>query len=88
MRGMPGITEIRSLSRFGLSSVWIYFEEKYDIYFARSLVIERLPAARETDSQGLRLARDGRRYPTALGEISTSSKWSIRIGARWSCARS
>ena len=56
MRGMPGITEIRSLSRFGLSSVWIYFEEKYDIYFARRLVMERLPAARGNDSQGLRLA--------------------------------
>ena len=47
MRGLPGITAIRSISRFGLSSVSIYFEEKYDIYFARRLVMERLPAARE-----------------------------------------
>src|ERR1700752_18720 len=27
MRGIPGISEIRSVSRFGLSAVWIYFEE-------------------------------------------------------------
>src|ERR1700681_4032026 len=27
MRGLPGITEIRSISRFGLSSVQVYFNE-------------------------------------------------------------
>ena len=43
MRGLPGITEIRSVSSFGLSSVWVYFIEKDDIYFARRLVMERLP---------------------------------------------
>jgi len=47
MRGLPGITEIRSISAFGLSAVWVYFSESYDIYFARRLVMERLPAARE-----------------------------------------
>jgi cobalt-zinc-cadmium resistance protein CzcA len=45
MRGLPGIKEIRSISRFGLSSVSVYFEEKLDIYFARRLVMERLPQA-------------------------------------------
>jgi cobalt-zinc-cadmium resistance protein CzcA len=43
MRGLPGIEEIRSISRFGLSAVFIYFDESYDIYFARRLVMERLP---------------------------------------------
>ena len=52
MRGLPGINAIRSISRFGLSSVSIYFEEKYDIYFARRLVMERLPAARELIPEG------------------------------------
>ena len=46
MSGLPGITQIRSVSRFGLSSVYIYFEEGMDIYFARRLVLERLPEAR------------------------------------------
>jgi heavy metal efflux system protein len=45
MRGLPGIKEIRSISRFGLSSVSVYFEEGYDIYFVRRLVMERLPQA-------------------------------------------
>ena len=68
MRGLPGITEIRSISAFGLSTVWVYFSEKYDIYFARRLVMERIPAARE-------LIPDGYGSPemlpvsTALGEI-------------------
>jgi heavy metal efflux system protein len=45
MRGLPGIKEIRSISRFGLSSVQVYFDEKLDIYFVRRLVMERLPDA-------------------------------------------
>jgi len=68
MRGMPGITEIRSLSRFGLSSVWIYFDEKYDIYFARRLVMERLPAARELIPKGYG-SPEMTPVSTALGEI-------------------
>jgi cobalt-zinc-cadmium resistance protein CzcA len=45
MRGLPGVKEIRSISRFGLSSVSVYFDEGYDIYFVRRLVMERLPQA-------------------------------------------
>src|SRR5579885_1800853 len=45
MRGLPGITEIRSISRLGLSSVSVYFDEHLDIYFARRLVMERLSSA-------------------------------------------
>lgn len=45
MRGLTGIKEIRSISRFGLSSVAVYFDEHLDIYFVRRLVMERLPAA-------------------------------------------
>jgi len=45
MRGLPGIKEIRSISRFGLSSVSVYFDETFDIYFVRRLVMERLPQA-------------------------------------------
>ncbi len=45
MRGLPGIKEIRSISRFGLSAVSVYFEDGLDIYFVRRLVMERLPQA-------------------------------------------
>src|SRR6516165_7930540 len=52
MRGLPGISEIRSVSRFGLSSVQVYFDEKLDIYFVRRLVMERLPDAGATIPRG------------------------------------
>ena len=42
MAGLPGVTQIRSVSLFGLSYVSIYFEDDMDIYFARRLVMERL----------------------------------------------
>src|SRR5690242_18558331 len=45
MRGLPGIKEIRSISRFGLSAVSVYFEDGLDIYFVRRLVMERLGQA-------------------------------------------
>ena len=52
MRGLPGIKEIRSISRFGLSSVQVYFKENLDIYFVRRLVLERLPDAEVTIPPG------------------------------------
>jgi cobalt-zinc-cadmium resistance protein CzcA len=39
---IPGIKEIRSISRFGLSVVTIVFDDKTDIYWARQQVNERL----------------------------------------------
>jgi len=47
MSGLPRVSEIRSVSRFGLSVVTVVFEEGSDIYWARQLVSERLAAARE-----------------------------------------
>jgi cobalt-zinc-cadmium resistance protein CzcA len=40
--GIPGLVEMRSVSKFGLSQVILIFDEKIDIYFARSQVIERI----------------------------------------------
>ena len=42
--GLPGLEEVRSLSKFGLSQVTVIFEDGTDIYFARQLVMERLAA--------------------------------------------
>jgi cobalt-zinc-cadmium resistance protein CzcA len=47
MSGLPGVEEIRSLSRFGMSAVTIVFEEGTDLLRARQLVSERLSRARE-----------------------------------------
>jgi cobalt-zinc-cadmium resistance protein CzcA len=68
MRGLPGIKEIRSISRFGLSAVSVYFDESYDIYFARRLVMERLPDAREMIPPGFG-SPTMTPVSTALGEI-------------------
>src|SRR6266446_1722856 len=68
MRSLPNVKEIRSLSRFGLSAVWIYFDEKLDIYFARRLVMERLPAARELIPAGYG-SPEMTPVSTGLGEI-------------------
>jgi heavy metal efflux system protein len=42
---IPGIQDMRSFSRFGLSIVTIVFEERIDIYWARQQVQERLSIA-------------------------------------------
>lgn len=43
---VPGITEIRSFSRFGLSLVTIVFNDNTDVYWARQQVSERLQQVR------------------------------------------
>ncbi|OQX75053.1 MAG: CusA/CzcA family heavy metal efflux RND transporter [Campylobacteraceae bacterium 4484_4] len=42
MAGLPGVKLLLSNSMFGLSYVSIFFEDRYDIYFLRQLVSERL----------------------------------------------
>ncbi len=43
VNGLPGLTVVRSISLYGLSSVRITFEHGTDRYFARQQVFERLP---------------------------------------------
>jgi heavy metal efflux system protein len=47
MAGLPGIEEMRSLTKFGLSQVTLQFSDNTDIYRARQLVTERLQSAVE-----------------------------------------
>ncbi|MBP6730633.1 MAG: efflux RND transporter permease subunit, partial [Chitinophagales bacterium] len=44
---IPGLKQMRSFSRFGLSVVTIVFDDKVDIYWARQQVTERLKLAQE-----------------------------------------
>lgn len=46
MATIPGITEMRSFSRFGLSVVTIVFTDETDVYWARQQVNERLVIAK------------------------------------------
>lgn len=67
MSGLPGMTELRSLSKTGLSQVTLVFEDGADIYRARQLVSERLQNATEQLPAGVapKLAP----ITTGLGEI-------------------
>jgi cobalt-zinc-cadmium resistance protein CzcA len=47
MGGVPRVTQVRSLSKAGLSQVIVVFRDNTDIYFARQQIFERLAAARE-----------------------------------------
>jgi len=68
MTGLPGVERIQSVSKNGLSYVAIYFKEDIDTYFARRLVMERLPQARESIPPGMGIPEMGP-IATGLGEI-------------------
>ncbi len=67
MAGLPGMMELRSLSKFGLSQVNLIFEDGTDIYRVRQLVSERLQTVVDALPSGLtpKLAP----ITTGLGEI-------------------
>jgi cobalt-zinc-cadmium resistance protein CzcA len=68
MSGLPGIDEVRSVSKFGLSAVTVVFKEGTDIYHARQLVNERLQSARSAIPEGYGNPEMGP-ITTGLGEI-------------------
>lgn len=68
MSGLPGIQEIRSVSKFGLSAVTIVFNDSVDTYFARQLVLERLSQAREQIPENIGSPEMGP-ISTGLGEV-------------------
>lgn len=47
LAGIPKTTEVRSISKYGLSVVTVAFQDGTDIYFARQLVNERMSEAAE-----------------------------------------
>ena len=65
--GVAGVTEMRSLSRFGLSQVTLQFTDKTDIYRARQLVTERLHGV--TDSLPPGVTPKLIPITTGLGEV-------------------
>ena len=50
---LPGLIEIRSFSRFGLSLVTIVFDDNTDVYWARQQVTERLQIVKDELPKGL-----------------------------------
>ena len=67
LAGLPGLIETRSLSRHGFSQITAVFTDATDIYFARTLVNERLQSAREDLPEGLSPSMGP--VVTGLGEV-------------------
>lgn len=68
MANLPGVLEIRSISKFGLSVVTIVFEDKLGTYLPRQLIAERLKMAEESIPTGFGTPIMGP-ISTGLGEI-------------------
>lgn len=67
LQGIPRIQNIRGISMFGMSFVFIIFDDDVDIYWARTRVLERLNYAQRLLPQGVTpsLGPDG----TGVGHI-------------------
>jgi cobalt-zinc-cadmium resistance protein CzcA len=67
LNGIIGVTQSRSITRFGISHVTVVFDEFMDIYKARQLVMERLTSIIPDLPQGIRPELGP--ISTGLGEI-------------------
>ena len=68
MATIPGIEEIRSFSRFGLSVVTVVFKENVEVYWARQQVSERLAEVERNIPKGIGTPEIAP-LTTGLGEI-------------------
>src|SRR5260370_31478085 len=67
LQGVPRVKNIRGTSMFGMSFVYIVFDDDVDIYWARTRVLERLNYAQRLLPQGITptLGPDG----TGVGQV-------------------
>jgi cobalt-zinc-cadmium resistance protein CzcA len=68
MANLPGVVEIRSISKFGLSVVTIVFEEDMGTYLPRQLIAEKIKSAEDKIPKGFGSPEMGP-VSTGLGEI-------------------
>ncbi len=68
MANLPGVQEIRSVSKFGLSVVTIVFDENMGTYLPRQLIAEKIKTASELIPEGFGSPEMGP-ISTGLGEI-------------------
>ena len=68
MANLPGVSEIRSVSKFGLSVVTIVFKDNMGTYLPRQLIAEKIKTASEKIPEGFGTPEMGP-ITTGLGEI-------------------
>jgi Cu(I)/Ag(I) efflux system membrane protein CusA/SilA len=83
LQGTPGVRTVRGYSMFGMSFVYVIFDDKTDIYWARSRVAEQLDRARQYLPPGV---------APQLGPDATGNGWVFQYvledsGGRHSLAR-
>lgn len=67
LQGMPKVKAVRSQSMFGMSFIYVIFDDDADVYWARSRVLEKLSQVQGTLPEGVRpiLGPDG----TGVGHV-------------------
>ena len=67
LQGMPKVKAVRSTSMFGMSFIYVIFEDNTDIYWARSRVLEKLSQVQSTLPDGVKpvIGPDG----TGVGHV-------------------
>lgn len=53
MMGLPHVKDVRGQSHYGMSFIYVIFDDQVDIYFARSRVLERLSSAGDLLPEGV-----------------------------------
>lgn len=90
LNGLPGAISMRSESLFGLSLIFITFDDAADVFRSRMLVAERVATASVPDAATVRLAPDA----TPLGEVlqyriasDRHDLYQLRAAQEWTVAR-
>lgn len=67
LQGMPKVKAVRSQSMFGMSFIYVIFEDNADVYWARSRVLEKLSQVQGTLPEGVKpvIGPDG----TGVGHV-------------------
>jgi Cu(I)/Ag(I) efflux system membrane protein CusA/SilA len=67
LQGLPGVKNVRGISAFGFSTIYIIFNEEIDFYWSRSRVLEKLSIAKDVVPKGVspQMGPDA----TGLGQI-------------------
>ncbi|MBT4761515.1 MAG: efflux RND transporter permease subunit [Bdellovibrionaceae bacterium] len=53
LQGMPGVKNIRGISAFGFSTIYVIFKDDVDFYWSRSRVLEKLSTAAASLPEGV-----------------------------------
>lgn len=67
LRGIPGLSKLRSVTKFGISVITSIFNDNVDIYFARQQVFERISRVMDKLPEGVEIEMAP--ITTAMGEV-------------------